>query len=177
MGQSITVADACRPNHATNVFHILRSAPHTCILPQSVYPDNYPSRFGVFQAALRLVGTVIDALRGSSNASSDYRDLINKLLHLETALIQIKHVELDASQNAEKVALRQAAAQCQRTIEEFWKRLQEYQPHLRDEGSGSGVKDGWKKIKWAVCQKVDLEKFRASLRGHASSIEILLATV
>ncbi|KAF2279505.1 uncharacterized protein EI97DRAFT_492106 [Westerdykella ornata] len=132
---------------------------------------------GDFLAALRLVGTVIDALRESSSASSDYRDLLNELLHLETALIHVKRVELDESQYAEKVALRQAAAQCQRTIDEFWKRIQAYQSHLRDGGTGSRVKDGWVKIKWALCKKDDLEKFKANLRGHTSSIEILLVTV
>jgi len=34
---------------------------------------------------------------------------------LETALLQVKRLDLDESQHAEVIALRQAVAQCQRT--------------------------------------------------------------
>jgi len=108
---------------------------------------------GDFIAALNLVGTVIDALRESGRSGSDYRDLIGELYSLESALLRVKRVELDDSQHAEAVALRQAASQCQRTIDSFWAETRRYQPHLGHMGSGSKVKDGWMKIQWAVCKK------------------------
>lgn len=67
---------------------------------------------GDFLAALRLVGTVIDALRESSHASSSFRSLINKLYALETALLHVKLLDLELGHNSEKVALQQAALQC-----------------------------------------------------------------
>ena len=62
---------------------------------------------GDFLAALKLVGTVIDALRESSHASSSFRSLINELYALEYVLL-----DLDDGHNFEKHALRQAASQC-----------------------------------------------------------------
>jgi hypothetical protein len=96
---------------------------------------------GDFLAAISLIGTVIDALRESSNSSSSFRSLINKLYGLETALLHVKSFDLDVGHNVEKIALRQAAAQCQRTIDAFYKKIQKYQPHLQGRGTDSKIKD------------------------------------
>ncbi|KAG4442391.1 hypothetical protein IFR05_002093 [Cadophora sp. M221] len=132
---------------------------------------------GDFIAALTLVHTVVDALRDSGDSSTEYRELISQLYTLETALISVKRVELDDAQHAEHVALMQAAAQCQRTIDAFWEKIKKYQPSLRAAGSGSRVKDGWRKVRWALCRKEDLSRFKADLMGHTESIEMLLTTV
>lgn len=129
---------------------------------------------GDFTAALELVTTVIDALRESGRASSEYREIVRQLYSLETALIRVKRLEVDPAQNAELVSLRQAAAQCQRTIYDFWKKVQKYQPRLKTGGSGSRLKDGWMKIQWAVCKKEDVANFKADLVGHTESIQLLL---
>lgn len=131
---------------------------------------------GDFLATLKLVGTVIDALRESSDARSSFRSLINELYSLESALLRVNRLDLDIS-HVEKVALRQAASQCQRTIDMFYKKIQNYQPHLQQGGTDSKIKDAWAKIKWSTCKKNDVEVFRAEIRGHASSIEILLMTI
>ncbi|KAF2491804.1 hypothetical protein BU16DRAFT_594919 [Lophium mytilinum] len=132
---------------------------------------------GDFLAALKLTSTVIDALRSSSCSGTQYRELLHELYTLESALLRVKRVELHDSQNAERIALQQAAAQCQRTIDGFWDKAAKYQPHLRTGGSGKRTKDGWMKMKWAVCKKEDLETFKADLRGHTGAIEVLLLTV
>jgi hypothetical protein len=132
---------------------------------------------GDFISAVQLVGTVIDALRDSGDSSTEYRSLIAQLHTLESALLRVKRLELDDSQYAEVIALRQAAAQCQRTIDAFWEKIKKYQPSLRTEGSGSRVRDGWRKIKWAVCKKEDVVRFKADLMAHTESIELLLTTV
>lgn len=131
---------------------------------------------GDFLAVLKLVGTVIDALRECSSASSSFRSLINELYILESVLLGVKRLDLDIS-HVKKVALQQAASQCQRTIETFYTKIQKYQPHLQQGGTASKRKDAWAKIKWATCKKDDVETFRAEIRGHTSSIEILLLTL
>lgn len=132
---------------------------------------------GDFLAALNLVGTVIDALREASESGAAYRELLAELFALETALLRVKRLDLDDGQRTEKIALQQAAAQCQRTIDQFWNKIQKYQPHLLNSGTGSRIKDSWIKIKWAVCKKDDMERFRADLRGHTGAIEVLLLAV
>ncbi|KIN03007.1 hypothetical protein OIDMADRAFT_118907, partial [Oidiodendron maius Zn] len=132
---------------------------------------------GDFITALELVTTLVNALRDSGGSSAEYQALISQLYTLENALLRVKQLELDESQHAEVIALRQAAAQCQRTIDGFWEKIKKYQPSLRAEGSGSRVKDAWRKVKWAVCKKDDLVKFKADLMAHTESIELLLTTV
>lgn len=132
---------------------------------------------GDFLAAVELVGNVIGALREATGSGANYRDLLKELLTLETALLHVKRLDLDSGQRTEKVALRQAATQCQRTIDDFWNTIQKYQPHLREGGTGSRVKDSWFKIRWAVCKKDDLAKFKADLRGHIVAINVLLVVV
>ncbi|KAH8761786.1 hypothetical protein F5882DRAFT_522938 [Hyaloscypha sp. PMI_1271] len=130
-----------------------------------------------FLAAIELVGTVVDALRSSGNAGAEYRELICQLLSLESALIQVKRLEVDEGIYAEVIALRQAAAQCQRTIDAFWGKVTKYQPAIWGMRSNSQVKVSWLKIKWALCKKEDVTKFKADLVGHTESIQLLLATV
>jgi hypothetical protein len=132
---------------------------------------------GDFIAALQLVSTVIDALRDSGDSSTEYRALISQLLTLETALLKVKRLDVDEEQHVEVIALSQAACQCQNTIDTFWEKIKKYQPSLQARGSGSRVRDGWFKIKWALCKKDDLAKFKADLIGHTESIELLLVTL
>ena len=136
---------------------------------------------GDFISALDLVGTVISALRSSSGSSSEYRALISQLYSLESALLEVKRLELDEEQHAQVIALRQAAAQCQRAIDAFWQKIKKYQPSLRAEGSGdklgNKMKDAWRKVEWAMCEKEDLAKFKADLVAHTESIEVLLIAV
>ncbi|KAE9377316.1 hypothetical protein N431DRAFT_436561 [Stipitochalara longipes BDJ] len=130
-----------------------------------------------FLGAIELVGVVVDALRSSGNASVEYRELVCQLLSLESALIQVKRLEVGEEMYGEVIALRQAAAQCQRTIDAFWEKVGKYQPALAGSRSSSKLKDGWMKIKWALCKKDDVANFKADLKGHTESIQLLLATV
>ena len=132
---------------------------------------------GDFIAALKLVSTVIDTLRESGDASLEYRELVRELYTLEQALFRVKRIELDESQINEQIALQQAASQCYKTIDDFWKKIRNYQPHLGQDLSGFRIKSGWMKVKWALCKKEDLARFKADLRGHTGAIEVLLLTV
>ncbi|KAF4627334.1 hypothetical protein G7Y89_g10823 [Cudoniella acicularis] len=132
---------------------------------------------GDFIAALELVATVVDALRESGEASHKYRELVRQLYTLETALLQVKRLEFDESQHAEYIALQQAASQCQRTIDDFWKKIEKYQGSLGAGGATSRLKKGWMKIRWAICRKEDVSAFQADLVAHTESIHLLLVAI
>lgn len=139
---------------------------------------------GDFLAAIKLVGTIIDGLRASGDSSTRFRNLLSELYTLEDALIRVKRLDIvddddDGSQASERIALQQAAALCQRSMYEFYKKIEKYQPHLtmRAARGKNWLKDGWMKIKWATCRTEDVELFRAVARGHRGSIEILLLTL
>lgn len=132
---------------------------------------------GDFLAALNLVGTVIDSLRSSGKSGSQYRSLITELYIVEDALIRVKRVELDDAQSHERIALEQAAAHCQHTVDAFMNEITQYQPHLKAGGSGNRIRDAWMKVKWAICKNEDLEKFKAEMVGHRGAIELLLLSL
>ena len=132
---------------------------------------------GDFITGVNLVRELIKALEDSAGSSSQYRQLIKELYGLERALLEVKHLDLDHSQNAQQIALRQAATQCQDTIDEFLQRIRKFQPALSNGTSRSGLKVSLRKVQWALCKKEDVEKFRAQISGHAASINMLLMTV
>ncbi|KAK3896979.1 hypothetical protein C8A05DRAFT_39472 [Staphylotrichum tortipilum] len=110
------------------------------------------------------------------DSSHRYRKLIRELYSLETALLHVKRVELHESQNAEEIALHSAASQCQVTITDFLEKVQRYHPSLGKSGSSCAVKDYWMKLKWDLLKEDYIEKFKAGLRGHTGSINLLLSS-
>lgn len=131
-----------------------------------------------FAAALELVSTVIDALRENGQAGSEIREILRQLYGLETALIHVKRLDLEDSQQAELLAVRQAAAQCQRTITDFYDKIQ---PLQKDAGpftsTSSCFKARWVRLRWALCKREDVARFKADLAGHTASIQLLLSTL
>ena len=132
---------------------------------------------GDFVAGIELIRQLINALEDSAGSSSEYRELIKELYSLERALLEVKHLELDASQYAQLVALRQAATQCQQTIDEFLTKVRKFQPAFRTGAAKSSWRDSLRKIEWALYKKEDVERFRAQLSGHTASINMLMMTV
>ena len=133
---------------------------------------------GDFINATKLVSTVIDALRESGEAGEEFRELLHQLYSLETALLCVKRLELDETQHAEYLALQQAAAQCQRTIDAFWEKTHPFQKNLGPfVTTTSRLKDKWMRMKWAVCKKEDVARLKADLAGHTASIHLLLSTL
>ncbi|KUJ20515.1 Metallo-dependent hydrolase [Mollisia scopiformis] len=121
---------------------------------------------GDFIAAIELVGTVIDALRSSGSASTEYRELVSQLLSLEMALIQVKNLEFEECQYAEVTALRQAAVRCRGTIDAFWEKVKKYQPALG--GDGSGVRERWMRMR----KRSDLQDKR-QIERHKSLVGVV----
>jgi ABC-type uncharacterized transport system fused permease/ATPase subunit len=103
-------------------------------------PAGFSFSDGDFFAVLKLIDTVIDALRESPHSSSWFRALINELYALETALLRVKHLLSDIN-GVEKAALQQVTSQCQRTIGEFYENVvRKNQPHLQQCGTNSRMR-------------------------------------
>jgi hypothetical protein len=133
---------------------------------------------GDFISAINVVQTVIDALSASSKSSSELQELFRQLYSLETALREIKQLEVSESLHAEVLALKQSAAQCQLTISDFLSKTASYQPHLLcPNGVSSSLRGRWKKVKWAMCKRKDVVQFKTDLLAHTESIQLLLATI
>ena len=74
----------------------------------------------------------------------------------------------------QQAAIDRAVAACYSTVEDFLESISKYQPHLH--ASASGLESSYRKIKWALCKKDDVAKFRAQLGRHSSSIQMLFLT-
>ncbi|KAL5600873.1 hypothetical protein FOVSG1_006903 [Fusarium oxysporum f. sp. vasinfectum] len=132
---------------------------------------------GDFVAALKLVGDVVASLQEVGGAASQFRELTQELFSLETALLRVKQLEFEDHQHAEYVALKQAASQCQHTIDEFWTKASRYQKHLLGQGKASAAKKAWMKVQWSLFKTDDLARFKSDIAAHTQSILVLLATL
>ena len=102
---------------------------------------------GDFVQAMKLVSTVIDALSENGGSSSELKDLLRQLYSLETALREVRLLEVDERLYAEVLALKQSAAQCQLTIFDFLKSVELYHPHLLSgDIAERSLHSKWKKL-------------------------------
>ena len=138
---------------------------------------------GDFVAGIGLVRDVIEALQASSSSTARYQGLISELFTLERALLEVKKLAIGDERTtplerlaleAKHGALRLAAVQCQDTISRLLGKVKKYDRHLSKNGSGSKWKDALRKVQWAILTDKDLEESRAEIRGHATSITMLL---
>jgi hypothetical protein len=132
---------------------------------------------GDFIAGISLVQEFIKALNDSRGSSQEYLELIAELRTLETALLEVKTLDLAVEQRPQRAALRQAVTQCQNSIDSFLRDLAKYHPYLRLGGSVCAWKDTLRKIQWRFCKKKDLVQFRAEIGFHAQSIQMLMLTI
>lgn len=136
-------------------------------------PPGFGFSVGDFLSGLELIRQLIKALEDSSGSSKEYRDLIRELYSLERALIEVKSLNIEES--PQKRAVEQVAVQCQQTISFFLEQIAKYQPSLG--GLGKSWRGSLRKVQWALYKKEDVQKFRAQIQGHTSSITILLLTL
>lgn len=125
---------------------------------------------GDFIAAIGLVRDVTKALCDSNGSSREYMELIHELHTLETALPEVRILDVELEQHAQRAALRYAIGQCQQTIDDFLGSLSKYHPCLRTAGSSSLWKDALRRIQWQFCKKEDWVRFRIEVGFHAQAI-------
>jgi hypothetical protein len=134
---------------------------------------------GDFIAAINLVKNVIQALQDGAGAKPQYRHLINELINLERALTEVRYLKIEDSQASQKIALEQAASQCQDTIEGFLNENAKFNSTLGSQLTSS--RWSWRtnlhKVQWAICKGDAINKFRAQVTGHTLAINTLLATI
>lgn len=142
--------------------------------------------FGDFVAGVGLVRDIIDALQTSSTSTTRYQGLISELFALERALLEVKKLRFDDERlpqdsrlavEALISGLQRTAIECQGTIDKLLAKVKKYEGHLSSNGSGSKWKDALRKVQWALLTDKDLEESRAEIRGHSSSINMLLMIV
>jgi len=162
--------------------HTEQSSLHTiaaCPFCSDCHPEmsaGFGFSVGDFVTGINLLKNVIDALKDCGESTAEYRGLTKDLENLMTTLCQVQHLEFDESLLSERDALYKAASYVQGIIEQFLDKNQKFHDPLSIGGSGSRVRDAWKKVQWALCKKEDVAKFREQLRDCIGTINLLLAT-
>lgn len=137
-----------------------------------------PFPFGVgvgdFVASIELVRNIAQALKDSTGSSSHFVGLIKELYGLQRALLQVNSLTVAPERDLELAAIKQAAAQCQGTIEGFLTKNEKFFSTLREGGSHSRLRDSLHKIEWQLFRKDDVEAFQLAISGHTASISLLL---
>jgi hypothetical protein len=132
---------------------------------------------GDFVAGIKLVKDLIDSLDEAAGAGPAYRRLAAELRNLERALTEVKNLQVHQSQASQKVALEQAASQCQDCIEAFLQENTKFQATLGAYATASKWRTNLRKFQWAVCKRDAVDKFRAEITGHALTINVLVSTI
>lgn len=126
-------------------------------------------------AALRIIKDSLEALNDKKGAVADYASLTSEIGSLWDGLESVEELQSDPDLSEKQIAaIRRAVDATYDSVESFLASISDYQPYLRT--SSSGFTSSYRKIKWALCKKDDVTKFRAQLGRHIASINMLLIT-
>ncbi|KAL8824504.1 MAG: hypothetical protein Q9191_005010, partial [Dirinaria sp. TL-2023a] len=130
---------------------------------------------------LKLIKQSIEALQDTKGSSADFRALTHEIDSLRDGLEAVEDLKLDQQfgpKSKQAVAIRQAVSRCRQCIETFLSTIAKYQPCFRTKIPARATwKANLKKIQWALCKQDDVNRFRAQLERHSSSISMLLVTL
>ena len=126
-------------------------------------------------AALKIIRDSVEALNDRRGAAADYADLASEIGSLWDGLEAVKEIQSNPDLSDKQIAaMKRAVDACYTSVESFLESISVYQPHLS--ATSSGLVSNYRKIKWALCKKDDVAKFRGRLERHISSINMLLIT-
>ena len=126
-------------------------------------------------AGLKLIKDSIEAVHDTRGSQADYASLVREITCIQDSLEVVEEIRSEPGfSKTQHAALERAVNACQESIEEFLTLISTYHFHLNPEASG--IRSSFRKIKWALCKKEDVAKFRSQLGRHASSINLLLVT-
>jgi hypothetical protein len=132
-----------------------------------------------------LIKDTIKALDSVHGAKAEYEAVIRELWALDRALLEVLSLQETIGHgnssttelHALFVTVPRAVQLCEGSIKSFLCTIKGYEGSL-DCGNGNGSL--WRgvrgKISWALLRKDDLNKFRAEVNAHSSTINMLLIT-
>ncbi|MCJ1404838.1 hypothetical protein MMC11_008064 [Xylographa trunciseda] len=141
--------------------------------------------FGDFVEGIRLITDIVAALKDSTGASAEYRDLMTQLDGLEKALIAVKTSNLQELSREYFETADQAVRDCQACITNFLTKVAKYQDlsfghrTMKEQFLAGHIplRDQILRIKWAKCHKEDVSNLRSKLAGQVAVLNLLLNVI
>ena len=126
-------------------------------------------------AALKIIKDSCEAVDDKKGAAADYASLTSEIGGLWDGLEAVEEIVSDPDLSEKQIAaIRRTVDATYDSVESFLESISDYQPHLGI--NSSSFRSNYRKIKWALCKKDDVTKFRAQLGRHISAINMLLIT-
>ena len=126
-------------------------------------------------AALKIIKESVEAVNDKRGAVADYASLLSEIGSLWDGLEAVEEIQSDPDLSEKQIAaIKRAIRACYDSVESFLESISDYQPYLNT--NSSGLASNYRKIKWALCKKDDVAKFRGQLGRHISAINMLLIT-
>ena len=126
-------------------------------------------------AALKIIKDSCEAVDDKKGAVADYASLASEIRSLWDGLEAVEEIVSDPDLSEKQIAaIRRTVDASYDSVESFLESISDYQPHLAS--NSSSFRSNYRKIKWALCKKDDVSKFRAQLGRHISAINMLLIT-
>ena len=131
--------------------------------------------FGDFISAIQLLHQAQQALRSVGGSAMHYRHLIDRIGALQLLLLQAGQLQLKDVSPALKNALNRHVSQAEEATKVFLSHIGGYHASLSPGGSGSWLRDTWKKVTWKL-KDGDMRGFTEQMRDQAIAIGLLLST-
>jgi hypothetical protein len=133
---------------------------------------------GDFVAAANLAYKLVLALSESSGSSMEYQQLIQDLSCVHRTLLQVEQMKEACQLNQSTInALKHQVDSAKVPMEVFLEKTEKYRRSLSGGGgTGSSVKDSWRKMGWSLQKKDDVKALRDVLQLRLLSINVLLST-
>lgn len=134
---------------------------------------------GDFISGIALIKDSIDALKDTKGAAKEYQELKRGLTGLQHGLTAIIGLDLDST-DQNYSAIDKTIKNCQLCIDTFLGNNCKYAALAADrkqELSLEVLKTNLRKIRWTVCKKEDLAKFRSELQMHSEALQMQLAVL
>lgn len=137
--------------------------------------------FGDILAITQLLRGIITALSDSRGASAEYQNLIVQLRAFADVLSSVYDTIFDPNSGHPPLSahtmrsLRKELDGCRSQLQSVQKRIHGYQKSLRQGGSGSRMRDSWRKIGWGLFTSGDIAYMRSELTERIARINTLIS--
>lgn len=127
-----------------------------------------------------IVKDLVKALDDSRGSAAEYQEIIRELLALDRALLEVELLSKTCEETVELNALcmtaRHIAGACSIRIRSFLGQINRYKSSLGTTNAGHQLRDFSMKIRWKISHGDELDKVRAEINAHCSSLNMLLIT-
>ena len=125
---------------------------------------------------VELIVEAVHSLNETKGARAEYSKFIHELACLQKALEQIRSLCPDITDSASFLNIKNTVTECSDCIEDFMSNNNRFKV-LESVSPVPWTLSGWRTrgrmMRWAICKKADIAKFRGEVHRHIQNIQLL----